>query len=254
MFQLDKENKLTVEELIPCYATDFHKYLRPTAFMDYAQELAYQSATALGFGYNVLIKEQRAWVLSRFHIKFLKPIRWGDTVKIQSWHKGPNGLFFLRDFKLMDQAGDPAVLATSSWIILDLVNRSFVRSNALAQLMPVETECHENAIETPAPKLLPVREGNVEKVGEHIVNYADIDCLGHTNNVRYVVWSMDAAGADITFKKPCRELFINFIKETHVGETVELFRHVDTAEDGTITATIEGRVEGANSFICKLVF
>lgn len=253
MYQLDKDNKLTSHELIPCYATDFHKCLRPTAFMDYAQELAYQSATALGFGYNVLIKENRAWVLSRFHIKFQKEVRWGDEVDIQSWHKGPNGLFFLRDFKLIDAEGDTAVAGTSSWIVLDLENRSFVRSDRLAQMMPPETECHENAIESPAPKLLSIREAG-EKVAEQKVNYADIDCLGHTNNVRYVVWAMDAVGTDITFRHPCKELFINFVKETHIDETVELFRNISTAEDGTLTVTIEGRVEGATSFICKLIF
>lgn len=251
--KLDKDNKLNTEELIPCYATDFHKYLRPTAFMDYAQELAYQGATALGFGYDVLIKDNRAWVLSRFHIQFLKPVRWGDVVKLQTWSKGPQGLFYLRDFRLWNPQGEVAVAATSSWIVLDLEKRSFVRTDSLDFMTP-DTECHDNAIEPPAPKVIMPRGIQAEKVGEHTVNYSDIDCLGHTNNVRYVVWSMDAVGPEITFKRPCKELFINFNKETHLGENVELFRLVETAEDGTITVTIEGKVEGTTSFCCKLVF
>lgn len=251
---LDKDNKLTTEELIPCYATDFHKYLRPTAFMDYAQELAYQGATALGFGYDVLIKDHRAWVLSRFHIKFLKPVRWGDSVKIQTWSKGPQSLFYLRDFRLMNPEGEEAVAATSSWIVLDLDKRSFVRTDTLKDFMTPDTECHDNAIEQPCPKVMIPRGVQAEKVGEHMVNYSDIDCLGHTNNVRYVVWSMDAAGADITFKYPVKELFINFKKETHLGETVELFRHVEENEDGGLCVTVEGRVDGTQSFCCKLIF
>lgn len=250
---LDKENKLNTEELIPCYATDFHKYLRPTAFMDYAQELAYQGATALGFGYDVLIKDNRAWVLSRFHIKFLKPVRWGDVVKLQTWSKGPQGLFYLRDFRLTDSQGEEAVAATSSWIVLDLEKRSFVRTDSLSFMTP-DTECHDNAIAEPAPKIMMPRDVQPEKVGEHTVNYSDIDCLGHTNNVRYVVWSMDAVGPEITFKRPCKELFINFNKETHLGQNVELFRHVAQQENGDIVAVIEGRVDSAQSFCCKLVF
>lgn len=248
------KNKYITEEVIPCYATDFHKFLRPTAFMDYAQELAYLSATELGFGYKVLIKEHRAWVLSRFHICFDKPVYWGDKVSIQTWHKGPSGLFFLRDFKLIGEDGEQKVRATSSWIVLDLEKRSFVRVGNGDSMMSEETECHDNAIEEPSPKVMMPRGVEVEKVGEHKVNYSDIDCLGHTNNVRYVVWSMDAVGSDITFKYPCRELFINFNKETHLGETVEIFRYLETAEDGTVTATVEGRVEGNVSFCCKMIF
>lgn len=253
--KLDASKKLNTEELIPCYATDFHKYLRPTAFMDYAQELAYQGATALGFGYDVLIEDNMAWVLSRFHIKFQSPVKWGDYVKLQTWSKGPNGLYFLRDFMLRDPQGNEAVVATSSWIVLDLGNRSLVRVDRLgSSFLPEDTTCHDNAIEAPAPKIIMPRGVEPEKVGTHVVNYSDIDCLGHTNNVRYVVWSMDAVGPEITFKRPCKELFINFNKETHLGESVDIYRHIAQAEDGTISVTVEGRVDGAQSFICKLIF
>lgn len=251
---MNQNKVLEINEVIPCYGTDFHKYLRPSAFMDYAQELAYRSATELGFGYNKLIKDNRAWVLSRFHIIFSKPVHWGDHVKIQTWHKGPSGLFYLRDFCLLDEQGRKCITATSSWIILDLENRSLVRTDRIDGFMPADTECHDNAIEQPCPKVAMPRGVQDGKVGEHVVNYSDIDCLGHTNNVRYVVWSMDAAGPDITFRKPLKELFINFNKETHLGETVELFRFVEEGPDGAVNVTIEGKVGNVQSFCCKLVF
>lgn len=247
-------NIYSISEVIPCYATDFHKYLRPTAFMDYAQEMAYISATRLGFGYSQLIQDNRAWVLSRFHISFDKPVHWGDKVDIATWHKGVRGLFFLRDFRMCDESGESCVTATSSWVVLDLGARSLVRMDRLEGFTPENTECHDDAIAEPCPKVMIPRDAQPEKVGEHVVNYSDIDCLGHTNNVRYVVWSMDAVGPEITFKYPCRELFINFNRETQLSQTVELYRLVENLEDGSIAVTVEGRVEGVQSFCCKMIY
>ncbi len=249
-----EDNKLIIHETVPCYATDSHQRLRPSAFMDYAQELANQSATELGFGYDVVIKDKRAWILSRFHIIFKEAIHWRDNIKIATWHKGLNGLFFVRDFVVSNERGEECIAATSSWLVLDLENRSLVRTDRIEQLIPENTECHDDAIAEVAPKIIMPRGIQPEQLGSHVVNYSDIDCNGHTNNVRYVVWSMDAAGPEITFKRPVRELFINFNKETHLGETVDLYRHIDEREDGTTHVTVEGRVEGTQSFCCKLVF
>lgn len=250
-----EKNVLTVRETIPCYTTDFKQRLKPQAFMDYAQELAYRSATNLGFGYDKFMQFNAAWVLSRFHIKFLRPVMWREHVDISTWHKGPTGLFYLRDFTLRGEDGEPAIIATSSWIVLDVKERSFIRTDKIMDLTPSDTEHHEDAIATPCPKVMIPRTVTPEKVAERVINFSDVDFLGHTNNVRYVVWSMDAAGIDTTFHREISELFINFNKETHVGETVEFFRHIeDDPESGRRTIIIEGRVEGQQSFCCKLIF
>ena len=78
---------------IPCYQTDVNLKLRPAAFMDRAQEIAYWAAQELGFGYDTLHIHHTAWVLSRMHIHFVKPASWRDQVSIYTWHKGSAGLF-----------------------------------------------------------------------------------------------------------------------------------------------------------------
>ena len=85
---------------IPCYDTDAAFCLKPASFMDMAQEIAYWAAQALGFGYDDLQQHQTAWVLSRMHIRFESLPKWRDAVVLKTWHKGADGLFFLRDFHL----------------------------------------------------------------------------------------------------------------------------------------------------------
>ena len=87
---------------IPCYNTDASWRLKPSSFMDLAQEAAGQHAVYLGFGYDDLIATNTAWILSRVHVEFVDAPKWRENITLRTWHKGLNRLFFLRDFILTD--------------------------------------------------------------------------------------------------------------------------------------------------------
>ena len=91
---MQDSDKKTIQRLtVTCYDTDVAHYLKPGAFMDMAQEIAYVSARSLGFGYEDLQRYGTAWVLSRMHIEFVAMPRWRDVVELQTWHKGVDGPF-----------------------------------------------------------------------------------------------------------------------------------------------------------------
>ena len=46
------DKKYLIETVVPCFDVDSEFKMKPAAFMDLAQEIAYQAATALGFGYD----------------------------------------------------------------------------------------------------------------------------------------------------------------------------------------------------------
>lgn len=232
---------------IPCYQTNQDAVMRPSAFMDLAQEIAYWAAMDLGFGYDTLHVHHTAWVLSRMHLHFITPLRWRDQVSLLTWHKGGNGLFYLRDFQLIGPDGQLASTGTSSWVVIDERTRRFVRPEDLPSTMAVDYEV-DNAIEEPSPKVVMPKEGET-LVGEHTVSYSDIDIIGHTNNVRYVVWAMDCLPLEVAQKQFMKDLYINFNKETTAGETVQLFR----VQDGN-TWYVEGRVEGKSCFVVKMEY
>lgn len=232
---------------IPCYNADVKALLKPASFMDFAQEIAYWAANELGFGYDTLHIHHTAWVLSRMHVHFEEPLAWRDQVVLQTWHKGANGLFYLRDFDLKDKDGKSRIIATSSWVVIDERTRRLVRPEDLKDLLDPDMQV-DNAIEEPAPKIVLPKDVTAEKAGEHTVSYSDLDLNGHTNNPRYVVWSMDVLPAEVT-EKPVKDLFINFIKETKLGEKVELFR-IKTQD----AWYVEGKVEDKTCFLVKMEF
>ena len=235
---------------IPCYYTDASSRLKPTSFMDLAQEAAGQHAVHLGFGYDDLIATNTAWILSRVNVKFIDAPKWREDITLTPWHKGLNRLFFLRDFILTDKEGRERVKATTSWLILNLETRRLVRD---PKLIEDGTVCTENVLETPADKVQMPKGIEPMFVMDHKVVYSDIDMNNHTNNAMYMQWAMDAIDYETASAKPLKEFTINFNRETKIGDTVSIYRVEEAREDG-LHIIVEGLVEGASSFCVELIF
>ena len=235
---------------IPCYDTDASWRLKPSSFMDLAQEAAGQHAVYLGFGYDDLIATNTAWILSRVHVEFVDAPKWRENITLRTWHKGLNRLFFLRDFILTDDQGRERVKATTSWLVLNLETRRLVRD---PKLMEEGTVCLDNVIETPADKVVMPKDAEPQYVMDHHVAYSDVDMNGHTNNAMYMQWAMDAVDYDIASTRPVKWFTINFNHETKAGDIVALYKVVKEEEDGR-HVFVEGKVNDQSAFTVEILF
>ena len=242
--------KYSKESVVTCYEADANELLRPTAMLDMMQEAANVDATRLGFGFDNMIATNTAWVLSRLHMKVKTFPKWRDTVKLYTWHKGAFKLFFLRDFCLKDTEGNSLIDATTSWLIIDLNTRRLSRN---AELADENTCIKEDAISVPADKVTIPQGVELEFAGTHKVTWSDIDTNNHVNNVKYVVWALDIVDYEVSSKIPLKELLINFDNEVLAGQEVELFKIRQESEEG-LTYYVQGKVDGKQSFIIKLIF
>ena len=233
---------------ITCYEADANQLVRPTAMLDLMQEAANVNASTLGFGYDEMMNSNTAWVLSRIHVKFNSTPRWRDEVNLKTWHKGVSKLFYLRDFILSDKEGNPMVLATTSWLIIDMNTRRLVRNSDLALS---DTAMH--AIETPADKVVVPVDIEPELVRKHPVTWSEIDTNGHVNNVKYAVWALDAVKLKDIKERPLKELLINYDAEVMPGDVVKISRVRQETEEG-IVYYITGKVSDKQNFSVKLEF
>ncbi len=233
---------------ITCYEADANQLMRPTAMLDLMQEAANVNASTLGFGYDEMMNSNTAWVLSRIHVKFNNTPKWRDEVNLKTWHKGVSKLFYLRDFILSDKEGNPMVLATTSWLIIDMNTRRLVRNSDLAL-----SDIAIHAIETPADKVVIPVDIEPELVRKHPVTWSEIDTNGHVNNVKYAVWAIDAVKQEDIKEKPLKELLINYDAEVMPGDVVKISRVRQETEDG-IVYYITGKVSDKQNFSVKLLF
>lgn len=233
---------------ITCYEADANQLMRPTAMLDLMQEAANVNASTLGFGYDEMMNSNTAWVLSRIHVKFNNTPKWRDEVNLKTWHKGVSKLFYLRDFILSDKEGNPMILATTSWLIIDMNTRRLVRNSDLALN---DTAMH--AIETPADKVVVPVDIEPELVRKHPVTWSEIDTNGHVNNVKYAVWAIDAVKPEDIKERPLKELLINYDAEVMPGDVVKISRVRQESEEGVVYY-ITGKVSDKQNFGVKLVF
>ena len=239
---------------IPCYDTDASQLLKPVSFMNYAQEWANCHASVLGFGYDDMIRTRMAWVLSRMHVKFLRHPKWRDTVNLATWHKGPERLMYIRDFRMTDETGnEDLILATTSWLVVNIDTRRLTRDVPLDD----SSICREDAVPRPCDKICIPAGAVLEHAGTHVVSYSDVDLNGHANNAMYLVWAMDVVGCGTTFGKPLKEMKINFNHETMPGDRVELYLASDRTDDAMERYWVEGRIAGStgpSSFSAEMIF
>lgn len=242
--------KYTEKHIVPCYDTDASWRLKPTSFMNMAQEAAGRHAVYLGFGYDDLIVSNTAWILSRVHVEFVDTPKWREELTLHTWHKGLNRLFFLRDFLVTDNEGKTRVKATTSWLVLNLETRRLVRD---PKFLEEGTVCPENVIETPADKAQMSKDAVPELVRRHTVSYSDIDTNGHTNNAMYMQWAMNSVDYETASSRPVKEFTINFNHETKAGDVVDIYRASAEKEDG-LHVYVEGKLGDVSSFVVDILF
>ena len=241
---VQSDKKVVDTFTVKCYEVDSAQQLKPTAFMDIAQEMAYQAASVMKFGYDELIAKNMAWVLSRMRFRFLEAPLWGDRLTVKTWHRGAFGPYFVRDFEVLAEDGRRVIEATSSWVIIDVESRRMARPE---DVLPKEdTSCHDFAIEVPAGKVMMPRGVEQVLVTTHKVAYSDIDLVGHTNNARYVSWAMDCMDYGPEGVR-VEEVGIVFHHEARPGDEIALYR-----ADFEGATFVEGRRDGTPIFCVKL--
>lgn len=233
---------------IACYDTDEASVLKPATFMDYAQDLAGDNSDMLGFGYSDLIAHNWVWVISRMKMVFHRLPKWSEDVILSTWHRGPDGPFYIRDYRMTDKDGNDLVCATSSWIILDIEERKVVKSEFGTA---PETICEDFAVEKACQRLRLPKWVRTEEKYTHTVVYSDIDRNRHANNAMYMVWAMDALDRSFLAAHPVREAEIDFVREAMPGETVTLSVGKDEISGAWYVA---GAVGDAQSFLVRFVF
>ncbi len=192
--------------------------------MTMAQEVANLNASALGCGYFHLLEHNITWVLSRMKTEYVKsPIFLQDTV-METWHKGMNGPFSIRDFEVRDAStSEILVRCTTSWVLVDLDSRHLVRIDRCIGPLLEQTAIKKDAIVKPAGKIKPWPETAFAL--SHKVLFSDIDYNMHVNNAKYMEWAIDAIDVRerAVTSKEIASYEITFNNEARMEDTIDIY-------------------------------
>jgi len=179
-----------------------------TSFLFYQlQEIAWEHANLLGFGYEQLKNKNQFWVLSRLHVKIDRRPVWTEDFTLETWSRGTDGFFGYRDYNFADEKGNNIIQATSSWLVLDTVSKRIVRLTDFDEF----PEYNESVFGTNAPKVKSPKSD--EPLDFTPVRFNEIDINQHFNTGRYLERIIDSYSFEFHEKNELVAFEVNFIKE-----------------------------------------
>ena len=155
--------------------------------LDYLGETADSHIRTLGLSIQDLMEKSLLWVLVGYHLKVHRYPRAGETVTVNTWYPGRHERFYLRDFEVQDADGDVIAAATTSWALIDAVNRRPVNGeDGLPDLPVLERRAVEEGIEHLPPVDSPHRRD------PFTVSASCLDMYRHVNHAFYIQWALDS--------------------------------------------------------------
>jgi len=220
------ELKIETIRRVESFDADLHNKLKISSVFNYMQDIAAKHADDLGVGYRVLLENQIFWVLSWAKVEVKKLPSYGESVKIKTWAKGKNRLFYMRDFLIYNDRDEEIIKATSAWLLLDAKTKRMTDLTKIGMELPSFPE--EHAIDEYPGKFNFLT--NEEKLFRRKVFYSDIDINKHVNNSRYLEFILDCYNQSEHDKKEIKTVTISYKGETHFMDELTISRSSLTEE------------------------
>jgi medium-chain acyl-[acyl-carrier-protein] hydrolase len=211
------KNTLELTYTVSSFQVDPQGRARLTTLANFLQETAYKHADSLQLGYRQLADNNSAWILSRLQIRVLQYPDWDEVLTVETWPRGIEKLFALRDFRIRNSDGKVITEASTSWLMVDAKKHRPMRIPP--DFIKIETRTDSVFDQAPGIIALP---GELEVCDTRTVKYADLDVVGHVNNVKYIEWCTDSVDPELLMHHGVSGFSINFISEARLGEQVEI--------------------------------
>lgn len=216
-----KEKKYCWEKSYPIkyYEMDFNKRLKPSALLNFLQDMATKNAEMLGFGPSFVFSNNYAWFLIKYRMEFDNYPYDLDDLLLRTEARGYSKIVAHRDFEILTTDNKKLGRVASNWMLVDLETKKPLNLSKVIDYMPTfekrETDLQFNKI-TP-PEKIPEKT-NYEKTFE--IRFDDIDVNQHVNNANYIIWAFEALPYEFRSKYKLKTLDITYKKEIAYGYNI----------------------------------
>jgi medium-chain acyl-[acyl-carrier-protein] hydrolase len=189
-----------------------------SSICNFLQEGASMHAAHAGFGYEYMMSNSQVWVLARQKVIIDAYPVWNDQLKLKTWSRGKEGIFYIRDFIIENEKNETIIKATTSWAAINIKTR---RPELVTGLEDGLTSFKEKVAIGEKLNKLPELV-NAEFTRKRQIEYTDIDLVYHVNNVKYIELIMNSFPLKTHKQKEVKTLEINYLGEAKYGEDVSI--------------------------------
>jgi len=198
----------TADYRVTSYLMNHHQELSLPGLLSLIQEAAWEHAYQLGYGYAAMELQGLLWALIRQKLSVERWPGWGETVRVRTWLRPPEGLLVTRDFQFFDEQG-PFCGGTTAYLMLD-------RTHRRPAAAPMRAESFYPGERGPDdPQRIAARPG-LPALAQIPIRASDLDMHGHVNNTRVGQWLFDT----LPSAHRISDYEVDFQSEMHFRETI----------------------------------
>ena len=219
---------------------DLDTVLKPSALLQFLQDLASDNAESLGFGYSYIVKNNLAWFLLKYRIEFCDYPKGLYKLHIKTEPRGYNKIFAFRDFEIIY---DNKIIgrAATTWALVDLKTKAMANVAEILKDNPYMVQHEKRKDDLSYGKIKPIQKIDKELILD--IRYDDLDVNRHVNNANYISWAFEPLGLEFRKNKKPKIIDIVFKKEITYGAkvisqveifddvTVHVLKNAETHED-----------------------
>ena len=197
-------------------------------------------------GYTDIEETGKGWVILAWKIKVLSRPKYNTEVETHTWVRDINKIFTYRDYKMYDEDGNLAVIATSKWAMID------VKRGKIAEITSkIEKDYQPEDISV-------FEERKIDKLAEPEtvilkrdcpVLRGDIDMNGHVHNVNYLNYAYETLPAEVYENETLNNIEIMYKRQIKLGDKIVCFY---TKENNKHIVTIKSEDEQTLHAIVEL--
>lgn len=218
---------------------DYKDELRPSAVLNYFQVVAGMHANEIGVGFDAFKERNLAWVLVKIKYKRLGKVNVDSTVNVKTWPKEPKRVEHDRFFQIIDCDNKVLFEGLSRWCVIDFETRRISRETSLytGEFLNEEVDIiFDNDV------IKNINIDQFEYMYDYVVRLDSLDHNGHMNNTRYGDIALSLCEKD----KDIKELEINFVNESLLGDTIAVYKR--ELEDGRLMVIGFNETKNCHSF------
>jgi medium-chain acyl-[acyl-carrier-protein] hydrolase len=194
---------------------DHQAKIKLASIFNYFQDIAGEHSARAGVPVRELMRKKLMWVVWRYHVKILRYPSWGEAIRINTWCSAQKQQYVVREFEITDEETNFLVLATSTWMLIDLRIKKPVRPNDHLPGFPAKNQRAIPDDFESLPKLERIDFELPFRVRMH-----DVDLNRHVNNALYIEWARESVPEDILSNSRPMGIEVAFRDEAVYGDKV----------------------------------
>ena len=214
-------------------------YISNKGFLSILQDAAEMHSASIGYGVTDIDETNYSWALLNWKFKFFSRPKYGETITVKTWSRYSTKLYSYRDFEVLNSNGDVIAIATSKWILIDVLKRRVakIEESLISKYQPEDRSVFG---------IVELDKLNEPESVLSSVNYsirkADIDVNNHVNNLNYMDIALEAFPEDANVFNSCSEFEILYKHQIKLDDDVVAYYGYENNEHYIVIKSNGGAV------------